>query len=437
MKQLYIDGACGISGDMFAAALLELGASRSRLDSAIRALGLEGVHIHTERGQSYSISGLRFQVHDHDHSADLIEPHEEGYHEHHHHDAHSHPHHHHEHRHLSEVCAILDRAADVISPEALALSKRIFAIIAEAEARAHGVDKSEVHFHEVGAIDSIVDILAAAVLYDDLSVKEGLSGLVLPSLTEGSGFVQTQHGLLPVPVPAVVHIAEAHGIVLTQAAVPNLGEQVTPTGIAIAAALRSSEALPRRYRILRSGVGLGTRDPGHANFLRAAIIDDLQEQAASTSGATGDSPMDREVFLLECNIDDATPEAMGYAVRKIAEAGARDVHMLPCMMKKQRPGVLLRVLTDAEQASQVEDAILRYTPTLGLLKIPVDRLCMARSLYQVETSYGPVTVKRATFEGANGPIVKEKPEYEDLVALAEKVGVPLSVILAAVTRSGS
>ncbi|MBR2271733.1 MAG: LarC family nickel insertion protein, partial [Fibrobacter sp.] len=250
MKYLYLDGSCGISGDMTVAALLGLGASREKMEAAIASLNLDGVHVHVERASSYSIAGLSFSVHVHGHDADHVHSHEEGYvehcetkderrktiecheghhhHEHHHHERSEHCHgastgstgsptlsatlHHHEHRHLSEVYEILDRTANAgaVTPRALDTAKKIFRIIAEAEAKAHGVPVEEVHFHEVGAVDSIVDILAVAVLADDL----GIENCIVTGLNEGSGFVETQHGQLPIPVPAVAHIAEAAGIAL-------------------------------------------------------------------------------------------------------------------------------------------------------------------------------------------------------------------------------
>ena len=263
-KYLYIEGACGISGDMMVASLLDLGASREKLDKAIESLHLEGFHYHIERKNSYSIAGLDFDVHLHHHD----EPHEEHYHEHHEHE-HVHGHHHHEHRHLHDVYEIIERAE--MNDKACELAKKIFLIVAEAEAKAHGVPVEEVHFHEVGAIDSIVDIISAAVLLNDL----GIDDVIVTGLSEGMGTIMCQHGELPVPVPAVLNIAEAHKIPLHPTA--NKGEMVTPTGIAIVAALNTQNELPKTYKILKSGIGLGKRDFGHANFLRTMIIEDIAD----------------------------------------------------------------------------------------------------------------------------------------------------------------
>ena len=420
MKFLYLDGSCGISGDMMVAALLGLGASRQKMDAAIAGLGLEGVHVHVDNSNSYSIAGLSFAVHVHDHDADHVHSHEEGYVEHHHH--HEHGHHHHEHRHLSEVYEILDRAANAraVTTCALKTAKKIFRIIAEAEAKAHGVPVEEVHFHEVGAVDSIVDILAVAVLADDL----GIENCIVTGLNEGSGFVETQHGQLPIPVPAVAHIAEAAGIALH--ITETKGEMVTPTGAGIVAALRTQETLPAGYKILKSGIGLGKRDFGRANFLRAQIIEDSAGDKCgdATSGTTGSAVLDCNVFQIEANIDDSTPEELGYAMDKLFEAGARDVHFIPCYMKKNRMGTLLCALADSEHLAAVEKAIFLHTSTVGVRRFPVERTCMARSIFEVETEFGKVRVKKSIL----GDIEKIKPEFDDLKACADKAGAPIREI---------
>jgi len=421
MKYLYLDGSCGISGDMTVAALLGLGASREKMDAAIAGLNLEGVHVHVENSKSYSIAGLSFAVHVHDHDADHVHSHEEGYVEHHHHHEHGH---HHEHRHLSEVYEILDRTANAgtVTPRALETAKKIFRIIAEAEAKAHGVPVEEVHFHEVGAVDSIVDILAVAVLADDLDIEN----CIVTGLNEGS--VETQHGQLPIPVPAVAHIAEAAGIALH--ITETKGEMVTPTGAGIVAALRTQETLPAGYKILKSGIGLGKRDFGRANFLRAQIIEDSAGDKCgdATSTITGCTPADCNVFQIEANIDDSTPEELGYAMDKIFEAGARDVHFIPCYMKKNRMGTLLCALADSEHLAAVEKAIFLHTSTVGVRRFPVERTCMARSIFEVETEFGKVRVKKSVL----GDIEKNKPEFDDLKACADKAGVFIREIQKAV-----
>lgn len=329
---------------------------------------------------------------------------------------------------MSEVYEILDRAANAgaVTPRALETAKKIFRIIAEAEAKAHGVPVEEVHFHEVGAVDSIVDILAVAVLADDL----GIENCIVTGLNEGSGFVETQHGMLPIPVPAVAHIAEAAGIALH--ITETKGEMVTPTGAGIVAALRTQETLPAGYKILKSGIGLGKRDFGRANFLRAQIIEDCASDKGSdaTSSTTGSAALDCNVFQVEANIDDSTPEELGYAMDKLFEAGARDVHFIPCYMKKNRMGTLLCALADSEHLAAVEKAIFLHTSTVGVRRFPVERTCMARSIFEVETEFGKVRVKKSVL----GDIEKVKPEFDDLKACADKAGVPIREIQKAVEK---
>ncbi len=248
---IYIEGAAGISGDMTVGALLSLGARadvlRATLDSL--RLGDEFSYVISQKS-SYGIAGTDF---------DVILPHAH----HHHHDCHAH--HHHEHRNLADVEAIIDRGE--MSDNARVLAKKAFSFVAEAEAKAHGKPIEEVHFHEVGAIDSIVDIVSAAVLFDDL----GDTDCVVNGLTEGRGTVMCAHGELPVPVPAVVNIAAASGIPLRPS--ETNGECVTPTGIALAAAFRTRTALPSAYKILGVGTGLGKRDYGRPAILRILRIE--------------------------------------------------------------------------------------------------------------------------------------------------------------------
>ena len=249
---LYIEGAAGISGDMTVGALLSLGASQERLKEVLDSLKLgdEFSYVISEKA-SYGIAGTDF---------DVILPHR-----HHHHEHGHHHHHHHEHRNLADVEAVIDRGE--MSDRARALAKRAFRFVAEAEAKAHGKPLGEVHFHEVGAIDSIVDIVSAAVLFDDLGETE----CVVTGLTEGSGTVMCAHGELPVPVPAVLNIAAATGVPLRVS--DTKGECVTPTGIALAAAFRTREALPAAYRVKGVGIGLGKRDYGRPAILRIMKIE--------------------------------------------------------------------------------------------------------------------------------------------------------------------
>ena len=395
---LYLEGASGISGDMTVAALLDLGADRAKLMSALASLHLDGYDLVIEKKTSHGIAGLDFDVQLHS---------EHGHHHHHDGEHQDHPDHHghapehghqseHVHRNLADIEAIIDRGA--LTDSARALAKKIFRIVAEAESEAHGCPVEEVHFHEVGAIDSIVDIVATAVCFDDLNLNE----CIVTGLSEGSGFVQCQHGALPVPVPAVLNIARAHAIALRRT--PVQGEMVTPTGIAIAAALRTRARLPEQYRVQKVGVGLGKRDFGRANMLRAMILSE------------DESP--ERVCVLESNIDDSTGEELGFVLEKLLKAGARDVHYLPCFMKKNRPGWLLRILADAALVPALEEIVFRETTTIGVRRFWAERTCMARESMTVRLSVGEVAVKKCVFEG----IVRHYPEYESVKALAEATG---------------
>ena len=388
-KLLYLEGASGISGDMTVAALLDLGASREKLDAVLKSMNLEGFEYQVSRKSSYGIAGTDFDVILHDH----------------HHHEHEHEHgHHHEHRNLDDVCAVIDRGT--MTDGARELAKKIFRIVAEAESKAHGVPVSEVHFHEVGAIDSIVDIVSAAVLIDDLGIRE----CVVTGLAEGSGYVHCQHGDLPVPVPAVLNIAQAHGIALRTATAN--GEMVTPTGIAIAAALRTRDRLPAEYKVEKTGIGLGKRDFGRANILRAMILEETLDP--------------EQMYVLETNIDDATGEALGLALEKLMAAGASDAHFLPCFMKKNRPAYLLRVIAAAPEIPALERIIFESTTTIGMRKLPVDRTCMDREIRTVELPFGTVSVKRCTWNG----VVRNYPEYESVRALAERTGKEFQLVFA-------
>ena len=377
-EYLYLEGKSGISGDMTVAALLDLGASAEKLKTALNSLPAGEFDWAVERKSSYGVSGLDFDVrltraerrHDHDHEHD-----------------HDHPH---EHRHLADVFRIIDHAD--VTDAARGLAKKIFQIVAEAEAKAHGCAVEEVHFHEVGAVDSIVD-----------------------GLNEGRGFVTCQHGVLPVPVPAVLNIAESRGVPLRPTDVD--GEMVTPTGIAIAAAVRTADKLPASFKIKKSGVGLGKRDFRRANFLRAMLIDDETDAD--------------QMYVIETNIDDSTAEELGLAMEKLFAAGAADVHFEPCFMKKNRPAYMLRVVAAAKRLPAMEDVIFRNTSTIGLRKYAVERRCMNREIARVALPCGEIEVKKCTL----GDIARYNPEYESVKRAAESSGLPFREIFDAARRA--
>lgn len=377
---LYLEGSCGISGDMTVAALLDLGADQKKLERVLQSLPVKEFDYEISSRQSYGIQGCDFNVILHDA----------------HHD-HPHDHaHHHEHRHLSDIEAIIEQAE--MTRNAKDLSKKIFSIVAHAESKAHGCSIQEVHFHEVGAVDSIVDIISAAVLIDDL----GITDCIVSGLNEGSGFVHCQHGDLPVPVPAVLNIAQEYAIALRPSRVT--GEMVTPTGIAIAAALRTRSSLPDQYKILKTGIGLGKHDFGRANLLRAMIIEEEKD--------------DDQIYVIECNIDDATGEELSFAMERLFEAGARDVHFIPCIMKKNRPAYILRIITDQANIPLMEKTVFSHTSTIGLRKYPVERTCMTRTMMTAFIDQTQIDVKKCCF----GDIVRYYPEYDSVKSAAQKTG---------------
>ena len=291
-----------------------------------------------------------------------------------------------------------------LTPHARELALKIFGIVAEAESKAHGKPVEEVHFHEVGAIDSIVDIAAAAVCLDDL----GITDVVVTGLSEGTGFVECQHGLLPVPVPAVANIASAYGLPLRIREMQ--GEMVTPTGAAIVAAIRTRDSLPEEFTIRRIGLGAGKRDFGMPNVLRAMLIEE------TAPWKNPETPSD--VTILETNIDDSTGEALGLAMESLLTAGALDVHYIPAFMKKNRPAWLLRVICRNEDVPELERIVFERTSTIGIRRIPAGRTCLKRSELTVTLPAGPVRVKKCEFEGR----AYYYPEYESVRALAETSG---------------
>ena len=424
---LYLECATGISGDMTVAALLDLGASKVKLLAALDSLNVEGYSVTITRANSHGVDACSFDVklelehhheahehhheHHHGHAALEHEHHHEA-HEHHHEHEHEHEHHEHEHEHhhphvhrnLADVTAILNSGD--LTPHARELALKIFGIVAEAESRAHGKPVEEVHFHEVGAIDSIVDIAAAAVCLDDL----GIDDVVVTGMSEGSGFVECQHGLLPVPVPAVANIAAAAGLPLR--ILPVQGEMVTPTGAAIAAAVRTRSGLPDSFTIKKIGLGAGKRDFGMPNVLRAMLIEE-------TAGA--DAPP-AEVLILETNIDDSTGETLGLAMDSLLAAGALDVHYVPVFMKKNRPAWLLRVICRETDAPALERVIFTETSSIGVRRLRAGRTCLVRSVVDVTLPAGSVKVKKCTFDGQTFYY----PEYESVKALAAAAGVPFA-----------
>ncbi len=421
-KTLYLECASGISGDMTVAALLDLGADKAALLAALQSLPLTGYEVHISRVKKAGLDVCDFDVqlseenHDHDmtylhghshgqgHFQEEEETHGQG------HfregtEAHSHGHASHMHRGMKEIRDIIN--AGQLTEGARALALRIFEILAEAEAKAHGVPADEVHFHEVGAVDSIVDIVAAAFCFDNLGITE----VVIESLSEGQGTVRCQHGILPIPVPAVVNIAAAHRLMLKPARVR--GELVTPTGAAIAAAVRTKESLPEQFLIKAVGLGAGKREYQLPGILRAMVIEE--------------DPKEKDViYRLETNIDDSTGETLGYVMEQLFEAGARDVFYTPVYMKKNRPAWLLSVICREADIQKLEAVIFRETTTIGIRRTKMERTILAREQKTVSTPFGEIQMKVCRHGGET----YRYPEYESLAKLCREQGISYKEALA-------
>lgn len=291
---------------------------------------------------------------------------------------------------------------------ARSLAKKTFRILGEAEAKAHATTLEEVHFHEVGALDSIADIVAASVCFDNLGIGE----VIIPKICEGRGTVRTQHGILPIPVPAVSYIVQKHG--LTLADTERTGELITPTGAAFAAAVITGKTLPAEFEVKKCGYGSGKREYEIPSILRAMIIE----------ADTKDDQSEEVIYKLETNVDDSSGEVLGYVMERLLEAGARDAYFSPIFMKKNRPAYLLSVIVTKDLVSAMEDIIFKETTTIGIRRVRMERTVLERREETRRTSYGEVAVKVCTHNGEEYVY----PEYESAKELAKNTGVPLKEI---------
>ena len=417
MNKLYLECYSGISGDMTVGALLDLGADKIVLENALNSLPIDGFEIKISRVSKSGLDACDFDVrldednHDHDMKYLHGEGHihvqhhhnhgEEDFHEHiHHHEdinhTHSHEHHHghgHSHRNLSQILDVIDHA------EIKKIASDIFTILAKAEAKAHGVSIEEVHFHEVGAVDSIVDIVAVAVCIDNLNINE----VIVSPLYEGTGFIRCQHGVIPVPVPAVCEIVRDNDIDLK---ITNYeGEFVTPTGAAIVAAIKTSDKLPDKFKIEKIGIGAGKREYEKAGILRSMLIKDTSNKS-------------HNIYKLESNIDDCSGEALGYIVEKLLSKGARDVHFIPVFMKKNRPAYQLNVICREEDIEKFEQIIFEETTTIGIRKQKMEMTMLKTELKIIDTSLGKAQVKICDLKNEK----RIYPEYNSIVEICKKSG---------------
>jgi len=447
MKTLYFECFSGISGDMTIGALLDLGASKETLLKAIDSLKIDGYKIKIGTVQKCGISATKFDVilddeeaehshddhgHGHDEHEHSHDDHEHGHDEHEHshdnhehshdehkhsHDSHEHGHDDHEHGHgghehhnrgLKEISEIINHSD--ITQSAKKMSLAIFDVLAEAEGKVHGLPKEEVHFHEVGAVDSIIDIIGIAVCIDNLSVDS----FACSKVYEGQGHVWCQHGMVPVPAPATLELCISNNIPLH--ITDNKGEMITPTGAAFIASLKPEFGLLPDGKIAGVGIGAGTREYKQANILRVYMIE------------TEDAAIPKEyidkVVLLETNIDDSKGEHLGYAIEKLLEAGALDVYYTPIFMKKNRPAYKLTVLCADDKVEVLEDIIFMETTSIGIRKRKEERTILLRCFKEVETQYGKLKVKAVQTPDGE----RLYPEYESARELAHKNCVSLRVI---------
>jgi len=372
----YLDAFSGISGDMTVGALLDAGAPAAPLIDALEALET-GAKFEVEKTRRGGVTASKFRV---------IVPAEAP-----------------AHRHLKHILGMIDKSP--LTDRAKQNASNVFRRLGEAEARVHGVPVEKVHFHEVGAVDSIADIIGACVALDLLGIGE----IHTSAINVGSGTVNTEHGMLPVPAPATAALLEGKPIYARGPAV----ELTTPTGAALVATLSAHFGALPAMSILSIGYGAGDRDfKDQPNVLRVLVGDRTTATEATL------------VSVIEANIDDSSPQVLGYALERLLEAGALDASFSPLQMKKNRPGALLRVIAKPEHQEHLADIIFAETSTLGLRIYPAERRVEERRIIEVETPHGKVRMKVSGHGAAT-------PEYEDCRALAIQSGTPLPKIIAA------
>jgi uncharacterized protein (TIGR00299 family) protein len=381
MKVLYYDCFSGISGDMNLGAMLDLGVEETYLKNELEKLNLKGWEIVTRKTQRHGITGTMVTV-------------KQTIHE-------------HTHRHLSDIGKIINNSG--LSAEVKELSLRIFNKIAVAEAMVHGIPVEKVHFHEVGAIDSIIDITGAAICYDALKVD----AVFVSEVELGSGFVKCDHGKLPVPAPATAEIIK--NIPVRTGGVDF--EATTPTGAAILAALGTEFGTSRSIKISRTGYGIGHKDhPDVPNLLRVFL--------GETASETGSG---HKALLLESNIDDMNPEFYDYISERLFDAGASDVYYTQVIMKKGRPGIVLKVICEKGLEDVIRGIIFRESTTLGIRTFEFNKETLAREFGKVMTDFGEVTIKRSFYKGTE---VSVKPEYEECKRIAALNAIPVREVYA-------
>ena len=416
MNILYFDCFSGASGDMILGALLDAGLPLEDLRAALGSLALGDVKLEVERVDRSGIGATNFKVLTGDHG----HQHDEGHgHDHHHHDhdpAHDHSHGHahdpgHHHRGLSEICTMVDGAA--LSPTAKDRAKHLFTRLATVEAEIHQQPVEEIHLHEVGAVDSIIDIAGAVFGLEWL----GADRIVASPLNVGSGTVACEHGIMPVPAPATARLVADVPVYSTG----TQAELLTPTGALLITDYAESYGPMPAMRIRQLGYGAGDRDlPGAPNVLRIAVGDD--------AGA----PDLQRVVVLESEIDDMNPQIFGALMDQLLTAGALDVFYAPIQMKKNRPGTLVSVVALPEHRDALSGMLFRETTTLGVRFSEMDRERLEREIRSVETPLGAVRFKVAR---RDGQVVNAAPEFDDCAALAAQHGLSIKQVQAIATKA--
>jgi hypothetical protein len=400
MKTLYLECGMGAAGDMLTAALLELIDDKQAFVNRINRLGLPGVNVTAEPSVKCGITGTHMKV-----TVDGEE--EESLDAHSHHHEHDREHSHHHHASVADMETLIN-GLDV-SDRVKADAKAVYALIAEAESQVHGHPVSEIHFHEVGTMDAVTDVVSVCLLMEEIGAEE----VVVSPVHVGSGHVHCMHGILPVPAPATALILKD---------VPTCGghiqgELCTPTGAALLKHFASRFGDRPMMKTKAIGYGMGKKDFEQANCVRAFL---------------GESEGKREqITKLECNLDDMTGEDIGYAIEQLFSAGAREVFTQPIGMKKNRPGVLLSVLCAAEDADRMAEEIMKHTSTLGIRRQEMSRYVLKRDVRTISTPYGDVRIKQASGMG----VERSKPEFDDVALLAAENNLPLRTIRDAVEKN--
>jgi len=377
MKTLYFDCFAGASGDMILGASVAAGVDPGFLREQLSLLPVTGFSIDFETVNRAGLSATYARV--------------ETAHE-------------HKHRHLSDIKQIIEGSglSDAVKQRAV----QIFTRLAEAEARVHNEPVDHVHFHEVGALDAIVDVVGAAICFDALKIERFVSS----PLHVGSGMVKMAHGQFPIPPPAVAELLKGVPFYSTEIK----GELLTPTGAAIITTVCSEYGPIREMKTDATGYGAGTREyPDFPNVLRVLL------------GESERTATDERLWMLETNLDDASPQIIGHCMDRVLELGALDCFFTPVQMKKNRPGVLLSVLCGRDEKEAVMKLLFTETTTLGVRSYEVTRRALQRSVVRVETQYGPIDVKVAHLDGR---VVNEMPEFEQCREAAEQAGVPLKIV---------